>query len=87
MYLIWVLLSHSCDSLLKDPDAGKSASQIQLERAVRGRGTDPFCYNELLGKYVLYADLGYYSFPLSTTLCSLEKLRAEKWLDYQVGGE
>ena len=32
---------------------------------------------------MLYADLGYYSFPVETTMCKLEKLRMEKWLDYQ----
>ena len=31
----------------------------------------------------MYADLGYYSFPVETTMCNLEKLRMEKWLDYQ----
>jgi hypothetical protein len=39
-----------------DPDSGKSADQMRLERAVRGRGTDPFCYNEGADKYVLHFD-------------------------------
>ena len=53
-----------------DPDAGKSAEQIALQRAVEGAGTDPFCYNEETDKYVL----------LRPVICGREGNGCQKWL-------
>ena len=65
------------DSVLDadDPDAGKTAAQIQEQRELDAAGTDPFCYNGVQDAYVVYADLGYYSLPIDASLCKLEKLR------------
>ena len=65
------------DSVLDadDPDAGKTAAQIQEQRELDAAGTDPFCYNGVQEAYVVYADLGYYSLPIDASLCKLEKLR------------
>ena len=65
------------DSVLDadDPDAGKSAAQIQEQRELQNKGTDPFCYNGVQKAYVVYTDLGYYSLPLDASLCKMEKLR------------
>jgi hypothetical protein len=66
-----------------DVDAGKSFSQILLEKKTKGNMVDPFCYDHIRESFIASADLGHYAFPLNHGICKLELLKKEKWLDYR----